>query len=89
MADAQRQEKPAISASGEFRGRIYDSIIDTVGATPLVRLSRLAAEAQAPRPTSSASCEFFNPLGSVKDRIGLAMIEAAERESAKITRARP
>jgi cysteine synthase A len=63
---------------GEFRGRIYDSILDTIGATPLVRLRRLAAEAGA-KADILGKCEFFNPLSSVKDRIGLAMIEAAEK----------
>jgi cysteine synthase A len=62
----------------EFRGRVYDSILDTIGATPLVRLSRLAAEAGVSAHILG-KCEFFNPLASVKDRIGLAMIEAAER----------
>ena len=64
---------------GEFRGRIYESIIDTIGATPLVRLSKLAAEAGVGAQIVG-KCEFFNPLASVKDRIGLAMIEAAERD---------
>ena len=59
------------------RGRIYDSLIDTIGATPLVRLSRLAADAGCVAEIAG-KCEFFNPLSSVKDRIGLAMIEAAE-----------
>jgi cysteine synthase A len=63
----------------EFRGRIYDSIIDTIGATPLVRLSRLAAAHQV-KADLLGKCEFFNPLSSVKDRIGFAMIEAAERD---------
>src|SRR5712691_6420589 len=63
---------------GEFRGRIYDSILDTIGATPLVRLRRLAAEAGV-KADILGKCEFFNPLSSVKDRIGLAMIEAAEQ----------
>src|SRR5579872_5293201 len=66
------------SSSGEFRGRIYDSIIDTIGATPLVRLSRLA-QAHNVKAELLAKLEFFNPLASVKDRIGFAMIEAAER----------
>jgi cysteine synthase A len=68
-----------LPARGEFRGRIYDSIVDTIGATPLVRLSRLAADAGV-EADILGKCEFFNPLGSVKDRIGLAMIEAGERE---------
>ncbi|HVI51157.1 MAG TPA: cysteine synthase A [Candidatus Sulfotelmatobacter sp.] len=60
-----------------FRGRIYDSIIDTIGSTPLVRLKKLAAEAGV-KADIVGKLEFFNPLASVKDRIGLAMIEAAE-----------
>ena len=66
-------------AEGNFRGRIYDSIIETIGATPLVRLKRLAAAHQV-KAELLAKCEFFNPLSSVKDRIGVAMIEAAEKE---------
>ena len=62
---------------GEFRGRVYDSILGTIGATPLVRMSRLAADAGVAADILG-KCEFFNPLASVKDRIGLAMIEAAE-----------
>lgn len=62
-----------------FRGRVYDSILDTVGATPLVKLQRLA-DAEGVKATILGKCEFFNPLASVKDRIGLAMVEAAETE---------
>ncbi|MBP2294018.1 cysteine synthase A [Azospirillum rugosum] len=65
-------------AASEFRGKIYDSILDTVGATPLVRLKRLADEAGV-KADIVGKLEFFNPLASVKDRIGFAMIEAAER----------
>jgi cysteine synthase A len=61
----------------EFRGRVYDSITDTIGATPLVRLHRLA-EAAGAKADILAKCEFFNPFDSVKDRIGVAMIAAAE-----------
>ena len=64
---------------GEFRGRIYDSIIDTIGATPLVRLKRLAEDAGVSADIIG-KCEFFNPMSSVKDRIGLNLIEAAERD---------
>ena len=64
---------------GEFRGHVYDSILETIGATPLVRLSRLAADAGV-EADILGKCEFFNPLCSVKDRIGLAMIEAGERD---------
>jgi len=63
--------------AGEFRGKVYDSILDTVGATPLVRLDRLAKE-NGCKGSVLGKCEFFNPLASVKDRIGLAMVEAAE-----------
>ncbi|OIR09042.1 O-acetylserine sulfhydrylase [mine drainage metagenome] len=62
-----------------FRGRIYDSIIETVGSTPLVRMKKLAAEAGV-KADIVGKLEFFNPLASVKDRIGLAMVEAAEAE---------
>jgi len=61
------------------RGKIYDSIIDTIGDTPLVRLPNLTRELK-PKGTVVAKLEFFNPLASVKDRIGVAMIEAAERD---------
>lgn len=57
-------------------GRIYRNIIETVGHTPLVQLNRVTAGLEA---TILLKCEFFNPLGSVKDRIGTAMIEDAER----------
>tara|TARA_A100001037_G_C15118481_1_gene622597 strand:+ start:929 stop:1909 length:981 start_codon:yes stop_codon:yes gene_type:complete len=55
---------------------IVDSIVETVGGTPLVRLNRITKNLDA---TVLLKCEFFNPLGSVKDRIGKAMIEDAER----------
>ena len=63
----------------ELRGRIYDSIVDTIGGTPLVRIRKMTAEAGC-RAEVAGKLEFFNPLGSVKDRIGLAMVEAAEAE---------
>lgn len=62
-----------------FRGRVYDSILDTIGATPLIKLSRLT-EAENCKAIILGKCEFFNPLASVKDRIGRAMIECAEQE---------
>src|SRR5439155_18021920 len=61
---------------------IYENIIDTMGGTPLVRINRLVPRDHA---TVLAKCEFFNPLSSVKDRIGVAMIEAAE-QAGKIDR---
>jgi cysteine synthase A len=57
-------------------GKIYNNIVETVGRTPLVKLNRVTAGLPA---TIALKCEFFNPLGSVKDRIGMAMIEDAER----------
>ncbi len=59
------------------RGRIYDSIVDTLGDTPLVRLPNLSAELK-PKGEVLAKLEFFNPMGSVKDRIGASMIEWLE-----------
>jgi cysteine synthase A len=61
------------------RGRIYDDITQTIGGTPLVRLKRLQAELGL-KAEICGKLEFFNPLGSVKDRIGVAMIDALERE---------
>src|SRR6476659_386447 len=58
------------------KGRIYNDIVETVGRTPLVRLNRVTAGIHA---TILLKCEFFNPLGSVKDRIGMAMIDDAEQ----------
>src|SRR2546430_15252929 len=76
---AQPARKPDAGAqSATFRGRIYDSIIDTMGHTPLVRVKRLAEQAGC-KAEVLAKLEFFNPLASVKDRIGVWMIEAAER----------
>ena len=57
-------------------GRIYNDIVETVGRTPLVRLNKVTDGVPA---TILLKCEFFNPLGSVKDRIGMSMIEDAER----------
>jgi cysteine synthase A len=62
-----------------YRGKIYDSILDTIGGTPLVRFKKLAAEAGV-KADIAGKLEFFNPLSSVKDRIGLAMIVAAEAD---------
>ncbi len=57
-------------------GRIYNNIVETVGRTPLVKLNKVTAGVDA---TILLKCEFFNPLGSVKDRIGMAMIDDAEK----------
>jgi cysteine synthase A len=58
-------------------GHIYNNIVETVGRTPLVKLNKVTAGVDA---TILLKCEFFNPLGSVKDRIGMAMIEDAEKK---------
>jgi len=57
-------------------GKIFNDITETIGGTPLVRINRIIPPGQA---TVLAKCEFFNPLSSVKDRIGLAMVDAAEK----------
>lgn len=72
MASLHDSEDPGVE-------RICGSILETIGNTPLVRLSRLAEKVGIDAEIL-AKLEFFNPLGSVKDRIGLAMIEALERE---------
>jgi cysteine synthase A len=61
------------------RGKIYDSIVDLIGDTPLVRLPRLTAQLK-PKGEVVAKLEFFNPIGSVKDRIGVSMVEALEAQ---------
>lgn len=71
--------RPALDHLDAPRGRIYDSILETVGHTPLVRLNRIA-EAHGAKGEVLAKLEFFNPLSSVKDRIALSMVENAERE---------
>ena len=73
-------DQPTITGTAATvgRGRIYDSILD-IGETPLVRLSKFAADAGV-HADLLGKCEFFNPLSSVKDRIGLAMVLAAEKD---------
>ncbi|HDZ73622.1 cysteine synthase A [Aurantimonas sp. C2-6-R+9] len=61
------------------RGRIYDSIVDTIGDTPIVRLDKLAKE-KGVKAHLLAKLEFFNPIASVKDRIGVAMIQKLEAD---------
>ena len=62
------------------RGRVYNSITETIGDTPLVRLDKFARQ-KGIVANLLAKLEFFNPVGSVKDRIGVAMIEALERRA--------
>ncbi|MEQ1712627.1 MAG: pyridoxal-phosphate dependent enzyme, partial [Hyphomicrobium sp.] len=71
--------KTLAATTGWGRGRVYDSISETIGHTPLVRLSRIM-EAAATRAEILMKLEFFNPLSSVKDRIGVAMIDVLEAE---------
>src|SRR5882724_8277438 len=66
-----------MAASQPFRGKIYDDITQTIGHTPLVRLRRVVGDAKA---TVAAKLESFNPLWSVKDRIGVSMIDTGERD---------
>ncbi len=67
-------------SDAEFRGRIYDSITETIGATPLVRLNRLPQQ-HGVKANILAKLEFFNPISSVKDRIGVSMIDALEAQN--------
>ncbi|MBX9740134.1 MAG: PLP-dependent cysteine synthase family protein, partial [Beijerinckiaceae bacterium] len=73
MSSEQNSSKARVPG----RGRIYESITDTIGDTPLVRLKRLAEE-KGVKANLLAKLEFFNPISSVKDRIGVAMIDALE-----------
>lgn len=73
----------ALKPQAEVRGKIYNSFIDTIGATPLVRVPRFTEKYKL-EADILVKLEFFNPTGSVKDRIAFAMVEAAER-AGKIT----
>jgi len=75
--DTAGQDYDAARYRREGRGKVFDSILDTIGDTPLVRLPRLTARFK-PKGEVLAKLEFFNPIGSVKDRIGVSMIEAME-----------
>ncbi|MFI4975706.1 MAG: cysteine synthase A [Caulobacterales bacterium] len=75
--DSPGKEYDAARYKRAGRGKIYDSILDTIGDTPLIRLPRLSAELK-PKGEVLAKLEFFNPIASVKDRIGVSMIEALE-----------
>ena len=68
-----------MSKSKPGRGRVYNSITETIGDTPLVRLDKFARE-KGVVANLMAKLEFFNPIASVKDRIGVAMIEALEKD---------
>ena len=76
---AQGAERSKLRLDPPLRRRIYDSISETIGNTPLVRVPRLCRE-EGIDADLLLKLEFFNPIGSVKDRIGVAMIEALEEE---------
>src|SRR5215212_504479 len=82
MPAALQQDRGQPGAQQEIRpgrGRIFDSITETIGDTPLVRLNRLP-QMKGVKANIIAKIEFFNPLASVKDRIGVAMIDALEAD---------
>jgi cysteine synthase len=77
VSSSRRSPNPNQPQAMQTNGILYNNIVETVGRTPLVRLNRVTRGLDA---TIALKCEFFNPLGSVKDRIGMSMIEAAEKE---------
>ena len=87
MQDTAKSSAGSKPARAPGRGRVFDSITDTIGDTPLVRLNRLPQK-RGVKADILAKLEFFNPIASVKDRIGVAMIDAWRREGT-ITPGRP
>lgn len=79
FAAVQNKDSKALKPKAEYRGHIYNSVLETIGATPLVRVPNFTKK-YGLEGDILAKLEFFNPIASVKDRIGFAMIEAAERE---------
>jgi cysteine synthase A len=77
--DMSSARNPSTPAAAQSRGRIYQSITATIGDTPLVRLNHLP-QMRGAKATILAKLEFFNPISSVKDRIGVAMIDALEAQ---------
>ncbi|MGI9437897.1 MAG: cysteine synthase A [Geminicoccaceae bacterium] len=73
------QEAARLTFDKPGRGRVYGSILETIGNTPLVRIEKFAAEMDC-QAEVLVKLEFFNPIGSVKDRIAVAMLEAMERD---------
>jgi cysteine synthase len=78
MAQAAQRALEIAAGKKPGRGRVYQSITETIGDTPMVRLNRLAAQ-KGVKANIYAKLEFFNPIASVKDRIGVNMIEAMEQ----------
>src|SRR3984885_12672488 len=81
MSDAALKSAPMAPShsAAPVQGRIFSSITDTIGATPIVRLNRLPKE-HGVKANILAKLEFFNPISSVKDRIGVSMIDALEAQ---------
>src|SRR5271166_498433 len=79
MPDAARKLSAVPADETPGRARVFDSITDTIGNTPIVRLRRLP-QSKGVGAHVLAKLEFFNPIGSVKDRIGVSMIDALEAE---------
>src|ERR1051326_6124135 len=77
MADTALATRPSATARAPGRGRVFDSITQTIGDTPIVRLNRLP-QMKGIKAHILAKLEFFNPIASVKDRIGVSMIDAME-----------
>ena len=81
MAEPARKITPTEPDRIPGRGRIYDSITDTIGDTPIVRLNRIGRD-RGVEANLLTKLEFFNPIGSVKDRIGVSMVDAMEAAGA-------
>jgi len=79
MADTALATRPSATARAPGRRRVFDSIAQTIGDTPIVRLNRLP-QMKGVKAHILAKLEFFNPIASVKDRIGVSMIEAMEAD---------
>src|SRR5690349_6551325 len=77
MADTALATRPSTTTRAPGRGRVFDSIAQTIGDTPIVRLNRLP-QMKGVKAHILAKLEFFNPIASVKDRIGVSMIDAME-----------
>jgi cysteine synthase A len=81
LQDTAKSSANLKPARAPGRGRVFDSITDTIGDTPIVRLNRLP-QTRGVKADILAKLEFFNPIASVKDRIGVSMIDAMEHEGA-------
>ena len=79
MADTALATRPSATSHAPGRGRVFDSITETIGDTPIVRLNRLP-QMKGVKAHILAKLEFFNPIASVKDRIGVSMIDAMEAD---------